>query len=114
MALIATHRGRYKPRLQQHAAVALAFVLCFTAGLRSASATPRCEGKLPRLQTDMRQEQTLQLLRDKKYDELQARMDGFLTEYLAGHLTDEELSLEFHAFYRWGPSLTPLFQEWVN
>jgi tetratricopeptide (TPR) repeat protein len=83
------------------------------AGARDASATPRCEGKLSRLEIDVSQEQSLRLLREKKYAEIQARMDGFLSKYLTGHFTDEELRFEFEAFNHGGQMLTPLFQEWV-
>jgi tetratricopeptide (TPR) repeat protein len=78
-----------------------------------AAATPRCEGRLPRVQIEEQQEETLKLLRGRKFDELQARMDERLAAYVAGRLTDEELFYEFGAFDRWGPFLTPLFEEWI-
>jgi len=101
-------------RLSRNVACALALLLCVTAGARRAIATPRCEGKLTGAQIDADQEETLKLLRCKKYAELQARMDRFLTSYVQGRLTDEELHLEFDAFFRWSEMLTPLFQEWVD
>jgi len=88
--------------------------MCLLASIGNARATPRCEGKLSRLQIDSRQEQTLQLLRDKKFDALQARMDRLLAMYVENRVTDEELFYEFGAFDRWGPFLTPLFQEWIS
>jgi tetratricopeptide (TPR) repeat protein len=79
----------------------------------AAAATPRCQGKLLREQIEVKQEETLRLLRDKQYGDLQAHMDGLLQAYAKGKLTDEELSFEFHAFDRWAPWLTPLFHEWL-
>lgn len=61
-----------------------------------------------------RQERTLAVLREKRYDELQRRMDGFLDAYMARRIDDEELFYEFGAFDRWGPFLTPLLQEWME
>lgn len=78
-----------------------------------AWATPRCEGNLPRTRIDSNQEETLRLLRNKRYAELQRRMDGYLQAYVAGTSSDEELFYQFGAFDRWGPFLTPVVQEWV-
>lgn len=78
-----------------------------------ARATPRCEGTLLMSEIGRRQEATLVLLREKRYDELQRRMDGFLAAWTAQRIGDEELFYEFGAFDRWGPFLTPLMQEWM-
>lgn len=76
--------------------------------------TPRCEGRLPMSEVEQRQERTLALLREKRFDELQKRADGFLADYAARRIDDEELFYEFGAFDRWGPFLTPLLQEWLE
>lgn len=78
-----------------------------------AQATPRCEGTLLMSEIGRRQEATLVLLREKRYDELQRRMDGFLAAWTAQRIGDEELFYEFGAFDRWGPFLTPLMQDWL-
>ncbi len=85
-----------------------------TALAAPAWATPRCEGRLPMREIAERQERTLVLLREKRFDELQRRMDGFLDAYGARRIDDEELFYEFGAFDRWGPFLTPLLQEWME
>ncbi len=79
----------------------------------AAPATPRCEGRLLQRQIDLRQEDTLVLLRGRDFPALQARMDRLLDGYTAGSVTDEELFFEFGAFDRWSPQLTPIFREWV-
>jgi len=89
----------------------VALIFGFAGG---AKATPRCEGKLPRIEIADRQNTTLSLLKEKKYAELQRRMDAFLTSYTDGRISDEELFYEFGAFDRWGPFLEPLIQEWIT
>lgn len=79
-----------------------------------AHSTPRCEGKLLRTEITDRQNATLALLWQKKYAELQQRMDGFLGSYTEGKISDEELFYEFGAFDRWGPSIEPLIQGWIT
>lgn len=97
-----------RPRLSM-----LALLLAVVAAAAPAQATPRCEGTLPMSEIGSRQEATLVLLREKRYDELQQRMDGFLAAWDARRIGDEELFYEFGAFDRWGPFLTPLMQEWI-
>lgn len=91
------------------------FIVCslFACVAGAALATPRCEGRLLQRQIDLRQEDTLVLLRARDFPALQARMDRLLDAYTAGTFTDEELFFEFGAFDRWSPQLTPIFQEWV-
>jgi len=91
------------------AGAACGLALCSVPAL----ATPRCEGRLSRVQIEEQQQVTLQLLREKKFDALQAHMDERLAAYTAGRLTDEELFYEFGAFDRSWPLLTPLFEEWA-
>lgn len=91
--------------------VVVAAALAVVTG--SASATPRCEGKLLRTQISERQEVSVTMLRAKRFDELQARMDGFLAAYVGGALTDEELFYEFGAFDRSESRLTPILDEWL-
>ena len=79
-----------------------------------ANSTPRCEGQLLQSQIQERQAITLNLLKTRKFRELQDRMDGFLAAYVSREISDEELFYEFGAFDRWGPFLTPMFQEWVD
>jgi hypothetical protein len=55
---------------------------------------------LPRARIDSNQEETLRLLRNKRYAELQRRMDGYLQAYVAGTSSDEELFCQFGAFDR--------------
>jgi TPR repeat protein len=107
--LFAEARIDLKPALRICVAVALLLL-----GLDVAWSTPRCDGRLLRYQIDESQEQTLTLLRARDFSKLQARMDGFLASYDAGKLSDEELFFEFGAFDRWAPSLTPIFQEWLE
>jgi tetratricopeptide (TPR) repeat protein len=94
--------------------VHLLFAFLSLGVLSTVRATPRCEGKLLMSEIGRRQELTLGLLREKKFGELQQRMDGFLDAYVENRITDEELFYEFGAFDRWGPFLTPLFEEWLG
>lgn len=98
----------HSPRLPM-----LALLLAAAAFTAPAQATPRCDGTLPMSEIGRRQEATLVLLREKRYDELQRRMDGFLAAWSAQRIGDEELFYEFGAFDRWGPFLTPLMQDWI-
>ncbi len=81
--------------------------------ISTVGATPHCEGKHDAVAIEEQQEISLGLLRAKKYDALQKRMDAFLAAYVAGRTTDEQLVYEFGAFDRWGPFLSPLVDEWV-
>jgi tetratricopeptide (TPR) repeat protein len=93
--------------------VALAAALVTALVAPCAQATPYCEGKVVSDTLEEQQEITLALLRGKKLDALQRRMDGHLDAYGAGRSSDEELFYEFGAFDRWGPFLTPLIEEWI-
>jgi hypothetical protein len=93
--------------------LAAAIALTFTLVASSAAATPFCEGKHNPDAVDEQQEITLGLLRTKKYDALQRRMDASLEAYVAGRSSDEQLFYEFGAFDRWGPFLSPLIDEWI-
>lgn len=98
----------HRPRLSM-----LALLLATVAAAAPSQATPRCEGTLLMSEIGRRQEATLVLLREKRYDELQQHMDGFLAAWDVRRIGDEELFYEFGAFDRWGPFLTPLMQEWI-
>ncbi len=92
--------------------VALAAALATMLVAPCVQATPYCEGKVASDTLEEQQEITLALLRGKKFDALQRRMDGFLDAYVAGRASDEDLFYAFGAFDRWGPFLTPLIEEW--
>ena len=100
-------------RSARNVATAILVGLLCTALSGPAWSTPRCEGKLTRVRIEAQQEETLSLLRARKFAALQQRMDDLLAAYVAGRLSDEELFYEFGAFDRWGPFLTPLIREWV-
>jgi len=94
---------------------ACAFVAAAALGFGPgpSAAMPRCEGRLPDTLVASMHAETLGLLRGQQYDALEARMNQRLAAFAAGRRTDEELQVDFDAFARPLPPLTPLISEWA-
>jgi hypothetical protein len=60
------------------------------------------------------QEESLTLLRQARYVELDAKMNGIQRSYELGKITDERLLHEFRAFYDTDPALANRYNAWVE
>ena len=60
------------------------------------------------------QHESLNLLRQSRYVELDAKMNGIQRSYEAGTITDERLLHEFRAFYDTDPALADRYDAWVE
>jgi hypothetical protein len=60
------------------------------------------------------QHETLNLLRQSRYVELDAKMNGIQRSYESGKITDERLLHEFRAFYDTDPALAGRYDAWVE
>jgi hypothetical protein len=59
------------------------------------------------------QRESLNLLRQSRYGELDRKMNGLQRSYEVGNITDERLLHEFRAFYDTDPALAARYAEWV-
>ena len=60
------------------------------------------------------QDESLNLLRQSRYIELDAKMNGIQRSYELGKITDERLLHEFRAFYDTDPALAGRYDAWVE
>src|ERR1051326_2582227 len=60
------------------------------------------------------QHDSLNLLRQSRYVELDAKMSGIQRSYESGTITDERLLHEFRAFYDTDPALAGRYDAWVE
>ena len=60
------------------------------------------------------QRESLNLLRQSRYVELDAKMNGIQHSYESGKITDERLLHEFRAFYDTDPALAERYDVWVE
>src|SRR5262245_2617330 len=60
------------------------------------------------------QHESLNLLRQSRYVELDAKMNGIQRSYEVGKITDERLLHEFRAFYDTDPALAGRYDAWVE
>ena len=60
------------------------------------------------------QRESLNLLRQSRYVELDRKMNGIQRSYEVGNITDERLLHEFRAFYDTDPALAGRYDEWVE
>jgi len=60
------------------------------------------------------QQQSLNLLRQSRYVELDGKMNGIQRSYESGKITDERLLHEFRAFYDTDPALAGRYDAWVE
>jgi len=60
------------------------------------------------------QRESLNLLRQSRYAELDRKMNGIQRSYEAGSITDERLLHEFRAFYDTDPALAGRYDAWVE
>ena len=60
------------------------------------------------------QDESLTLLRQSRYVELDAKMNGIQGSYELGKITDERLLHEFRAFYDTDPALAARYDAWVE
>ena len=59
------------------------------------------------------QDESLNLLRQSRYVELDAKMNGLQRSYELGKITDERLLHEFRAFYDTDPALADRYDAWI-
>jgi Domain of unknown function (DUF4034) len=60
------------------------------------------------------QDESLNLLRQSRYVELDAKMNGIQRSYELGKITDEQLLHEFRAFYDTDPALAGRYDAWIE
>jgi hypothetical protein len=60
------------------------------------------------------QRESLNLLRQSRYVELDRKMNGIQSSYEVGNITDERLLHEFRAFYDTDPALAGRYDAWVE
>ena len=60
------------------------------------------------------QDESINLLRQSRYVELDAKMNGIQRSYELGTITDERLLHEFRAFYDTDPALAARYDAWVE
>ena len=60
------------------------------------------------------QRESLNLLRQSRYVELDGKMNGIQGSYESGKITDERLLHEFRAFYDTDPALSGRYDSWVE
>jgi len=60
------------------------------------------------------QQESLNLLRESRYVELDGKMNGIQRSYELGKITDERLLHEFRAFYDTDPALAGRYDRWVE
>ena len=60
------------------------------------------------------QHESLNLLRQARYVELDGKMNGIQRSYESGKITDERLLHEFRAFYNTDPTLADRYDAWVE
>ena len=60
------------------------------------------------------QDESLNLLRQSRYVELDAKMNGIQGSYELGTITDERLLHEFRAFYDTDPALAGRYDAWIE
>jgi Domain of unknown function (DUF4034) len=60
------------------------------------------------------QRESLNLLRQARYVELDAKMNGIQRSYELGRITDERLLHEFRAFYDTDPALASRYNAWIE
>lgn len=80
-----------------------------------ASVSAHAQGDPPNTPEEMASQQdSLNLLRQSRYVELDAKMNGIQRSYESGKITDERLLHEFRAFYDTDPGLAGRYDAWVE
>jgi len=68
---------------------------------------------VPKQNADSRDQATLELLKSKRYVELNHKLESIVERYETDPTTERDADLAFDTFFRAGPDLEPLLSNWI-